>query len=43
VLIRKMELDQVLARLEEPGHVIRTSLSKEIESQLNEVFGQTGK
>ena len=35
VLVREMDAEEVIARIEEPGHVIQTSLSHEVEAQLD--------
>jgi uncharacterized membrane protein len=35
ILVREMSVDEVVARMEVPGHVIRTSLNAEVESQLD--------
>ena len=38
MLVRKMDLEATLARIEVPGHVIRTTLSPHAESRLNAVL-----
>lgn len=35
MLVREMNVDDTLARIEVPGHVIRTSLNAEVEAQLD--------
>jgi uncharacterized membrane protein len=39
VLVREMDTEEVIPRIEEPGHVIQTSLSKEVEAQLDAALG----
>ena len=34
-LVRALDVDQALARIEVPGHVIRTSLNEQVEAQLD--------
>lgn len=34
-LVREMDLEKILPQIHEPGHVIRTSLSDEVEAQLD--------
>ena len=35
LLVREMDLEKVLPQIHEPGHVIQTSLSGEVEAQLD--------
>jgi uncharacterized membrane protein len=38
LLVREMDPEQVLPRIEEPGHVIRTTLNDQVEAQLDAAF-----
>jgi len=42
VLVREMDADAVVARIEEAGHVIQTSLSDEVEAQLDAALAAAG-
>ncbi len=35
ILVREMNLDEVILRIEERGHVVQTSLNDEVEAQLD--------
>lgn len=39
VLVRELTLEQVLPHLHQPGHVVHTSLSDEVEGQLDAAIG----
>ena len=48
LLVREIDPEQVLPRIEEPGHVIRTTLNDQVEAQLDAAFaaaasGRSGK
>jgi uncharacterized membrane protein len=43
LLVRDMEIEQVLARIEEHGHVIHTSLSDDVEAQLEAAMTAAGR
>jgi uncharacterized membrane protein len=42
LLVRDMDLEKVLPRIEEPGHVVRTSLSNDAEAQLEAALQAAG-
>jgi uncharacterized membrane protein len=42
LLVRDMDVEKVLARIEEHGHVIQTSLSEEVEAQLEAALTAAG-
>ena len=38
ILVREMNLDEVISRIEERGHVVQTSLNEEVEAQLDAAY-----
>ncbi len=42
VLVHKMDAEKILPQMEEPGHVIQTSLSNELEAQLDAALAAAG-
>jgi uncharacterized membrane protein len=38
LLVREMDPEQVVPRIEEPGHVVRTTLNDQVEAQLDAAF-----
>ena len=42
ILVREMDLDEVISRIEEPGHVVQTSLNEEVEAQLDAAYAAAG-
>jgi uncharacterized membrane protein len=42
VLVRSVTLDKVLPNIKEKGHVIQTSLSNDVEAQLNDALAAAG-
>ena len=42
ILVREMDLEQVVARIEERGHVVQTSLNDKVEAQLDAALAAGG-
>jgi uncharacterized membrane protein len=42
LLVRDIKLERVLPRIEQPGHVVRTSLSEGVEAQLEAALQAAG-
>ena len=43
ILLREMDLNEVLSRIEERGHVVQTSLNEEVEAQLDAALAAGGR
>ena len=42
ILVREMDVDEVISRIEERGHVVQTSLNQEVEAQLDAALAAGG-
>jgi uncharacterized membrane protein len=43
ILLREMDLDEIVSRIEERGHVVQTSLNEEVEAQLDAALAAGGR